>query len=459
MSRDKPFLLYVRKLTQCVRWLAPINRKIVSSVQDYSHLYPLFGWYCVITYPAFYFIWHIIIPQPFNPPIMRIIAVVLGLGLILSSRFPDYLRSFLPYYWYATLIYNVPFFFAYQYLSNHGSVAWELNMVTAVFLMLLLTDWLPMIILSVVGCVLACVWFWCVHGEITAPPSLMLLVMTMAPIIVAAILFIEKKARIYKENIWLERINSEKKLQAHNIIEQEKQRFAYLSRHDTGIEAVLAIAHEINQPISAITNYISGCQRIYEQNQQKVPPEIISALEKAKQQAKRAGDIIHNIKDLLVKDGTEIQYCQLTEVVYKAIDLLPNPLAKKDVRISTKFADNLPFVVGSLTQLTQVVINLIENASDAIISSDSVNRVIEIEIKKFSSDSLLLSINNHGDPIPKEKINTIFMPFVTSKTKGLGLGLSLCYNIIQSHGGNIYVESSQREGTTFNIILPIERKN
>lgn len=436
------------------KWLAHLHQQIRFSAEKYSHLSVMFGWYCLITYPAFYLIWHVIVPQPFNPPIMRIIATVLALGLVLHRYFPMKLKKAYPYYWYFTLMYNAPFFFVFNLLENSGNIAWLLNTLTAVFIMLLLTDWIPMIVVSVIGTGAATLLYLVWDQSPHIPDNAMLLALTVLPIVIASVLFLDKKEKAYEQNIWQVRRYSEQLLQSRKIIEQEKERYAYLSRHDTGIEAVIAIAHEINQPISAMVNYISGCKNIYEKADQEIPEGILTALDKAKQQGIRAGEIIHTIKDMLVKSQVGKQACPVGETIIKAIALLPRSVQSHGIHINEQVSDDLPLINVNPTQLTQVLINLIDNACDAIIDSNSDQRTITIVAKSNEKNYVLISINNHGHLITKDRINKIFRPFISSKPKGLGLGLSLCYNIVQNHGGSIYVESKKNEGTTFNIILP-----
>ena len=265
--------------------------------------------------------------------------------------------------------------------------------------------------------------------------------------------------KVRSEQLYIKNILQKKELTLNKIIEQEKDRLAFLSRNDSITEAVLGIAHEINQPLSAIVNYIGGCQRYFKQplNENK-SSKLLNALENISLQAHRAGKIVHTFKDLATQTESNKGYYNINKIIAKCGELSSDLLNKADITIEYYFNEDLENVQCDKTQITQVILNLINNAKDAIIANNPENRLIIIKTDMCTTERITISIEDFGCGIASEKLNDIFLPFFTTKENGMGIGLSLCYHIAQKHMGNIFVQSTIDKGSTFSFILPLKQR-
>ena len=169
--------------------------------------------------------------------------------------------------------------------------------------------------------------------------------------------------KVRSEQLYIKNILQKKELTLNKIIEQEKDRLAFLSRNDSITEAVLGIAHEINQPLSAIVNYIGGCQRYFKQplNENK-SSKLLNALENISLQAHRAGKIVHTFKDLATQTESNKGYYNINKIIAKCGELSSDLLNKADITIEYYFNEDLENVQCDKTQITQVILNLINNA-------------------------------------------------------------------------------------------------
>jgi len=243
-----------------------------------------------------------------------------------------------------------------------------------------------------------------------------------------------------------------------NLINQDKNRLAHVSRTDSIKEAISGIAHQLNQPLTAVSNFVSGCERrLKSLYGDELPVEIISALHEANAQAQRAGDIIHSLKNLLCKGEINKQWCNINTIITNMIGLVNESIKQADIEINLKLDENLPEINCDKTQIEQVILNLINNAVDAISDKRIKTRIMTIKTAFSSTDEIQISIADSGIGIQKDMLDKIFVPFVSSKPQGMGIGLSLCYNIIQRHNGQIFAESSLGAGSIFKIIFPINK--
>lgn len=245
-----------------------------------------------------------------------------------------------------------------------------------------------------------------------------------------------------------------KQREAENIIKKIKRRVAVNSRNMGISESVFAIAHQLNQPLTAISNFVSGCKRrlknIYGDNLSR---DILHGLDEANAQSKRAGSIIHSLLALLNPDRTNYEICNINSLIKQVIKITIDELAEKFIKVNLTLKSSIPDLNIDKMQIEQVIINIIKNSIDALLMNDRHNRIINV-ITENDGDFIKIIINDTGVGISKANLNKVFIPFYTTKELGTGIGLSLCYNIIKRHGGKISVESTTSSGTTFTIVLP-----
>jgi C4-dicarboxylate-specific signal transduction histidine kinase len=217
-------------------------------------------------------------------------------------------------------------------------------------------------------------------------------------------------------------------------------------------ELAATIAHEVNQPLTAIVTNGQFCLRRLDgatTNLHDLRPAITEIVN----DGTRASAVISRIRGLLAKtsDRTELD---INQVIQDVTSLLRNEFTRNRVLLHTKFATDLPRVLGDSVQLQQVLINLIMNAIEA--TRTSANRRREVLIRSAKNpDSVLVQVQDSGPGIEPGLANRIFEPFFTTKAKGVGMGLSISHSIIESHGGRLGIVSSST-GALFEFTLPTD---
>ena len=218
-------------------------------------------------------------------------------------------------------------------------------------------------------------------------------------------------------------------------------------------EMASTLAHEINQPLSAIAHLLTGSRRLIERGREEDRPKIQDALDKAAQQALRAGEVIHRMRAFVSRGDTEPTLESLTKVIEEASALAL--IGAKEHRVDVRFkldplADQ---VFIDRVQIQQVVLNLIRNGLEAMYQSPK--RAMLISTVIDSNGDALVSVADTGSGIAEEVREQLFQPFMTTKAEGMGVGLSISRSIIESHGGRIWAEPRQGGGTIFKFTLPL----
>ena len=224
------------------------------------------------------------------------------------------------------------------------------------------------------------------------------------------------------------------------------------------VEAIIAsIAHEVRQPLTAISSNISAALRFLGQ----VPPnydEMRRALDRAVNESQRATGIFDNIRALFRKVSQERELIDLNEIVREALQSLHTQLTNYDVVVQTKLVPELPRVEGHRGQLEEVIINLVNNAIEAMGAIPDRSRVLQIRTERDGEKSVTVSLEDTGPGIELDQLGRIFDAFITTKADGMGLGLAISRRIIESHGGRLSASSDGKNGALFQIILPISAK-
>lgn len=214
-----------------------------------------------------------------------------------------------------------------------------------------------------------------------------------------------------------------------------------------------AIAHELNQPLTASANYISAARRFLQRPDGAAQAQ--DAMEQAAKQILRAGTTIRNLRDFIEKREGHRAPENLNKIIEQGIALAFVGMAHLNVKVRLELDASLPTVHVDKIQIQQVLMNLIRNAIEAM--QDSETRELAITTSQ-SGDQVSIVVHDSGPGLPEEVRKKLFQPFVTTKPGGMGVGLMICQSIIQFHGGSIEVSPRDRAGTAFCLRLPLDEK-
>jgi PAS domain S-box-containing protein len=238
---------------------------------------------------------------------------------------------------------------------------------------------------------------------------------------------------------------------AEDELRQAQEDLARVTRVVTMGELAAAIAHEVNQPLTAIVTNGNFCLRRLDGATWK-PDELRAAIEEIVNDGTRASAVISRIRGLLMKGSPNRTELDINQMIQGVTILLRNEFTRNRVSLSTELASDLPRVPGDPVQLQQVLINLIMNAIEATSSFTDGRREILIRSAK-NRDGVLVQVQDSGPGIEPALVSRIFEPFFTTKAKGIGMGLSIGHSIIESHGGQLSLVSAS-QGALFQFTLP-----
>ena len=218
-------------------------------------------------------------------------------------------------------------------------------------------------------------------------------------------------------------------------------------------ELTASLAHEITQPIAAARNNARAALNFLDRQ----PPdlgEVREALHSIVGDADRAGDIVDRIRDQIKKAPPRKSRCDLNEAINEVIVLARSAIIKNGVSVQTRFAEGLLPVEGDRVQLQQVVLNLILNAVEAMSSVEAGPRELLISTEQTRTGGVLVSVRDSGPGIDPDHLDRVFEAFYTTKSSGVGMGLSICRSIIDAHGGRLWADANAPRGAVFQFTLP-----
>ena len=234
---------------------------------------------------------------------------------------------------------------------------------------------------------------------------------------------------------------------------QARAELARLARLNELGEMASTLAHELNQPLSAIANYVQGCRRMLEQIEGEPARRMRGALEETAKQALRAGDIIRHLREFTTRGDTEKAPEDIKHLVEEAGALALVGSRERGIKSVFEFGPDSGMVVADRVQIQQVLINLMRNAMEAM--RESPRRELVVRTRPVSPDRMQVEVEDTGPGISDEIADQLFQPFVTTKSGGMGIGLSISRRIIESHGGELTVRRNAAGGATFTFTLPI----
>jgi two-component system, LuxR family, sensor kinase FixL len=255
-------------------------------------------------------------------------------------------------------------------------------------------------------------------------------------------------------NIHIVRDISELRQVEHKAREQRLQ-LTHLTRIASLNDFSGTLAHELNQPLTAILSNAQAALRFLAQD----PPnlaDIRTILSEIAESDKRAGLLIHHMRLLMKRGEEEFAPIRLDTLVKEVLTLTHGELVMRNITVRTAFPLELPSVIGDRVQLQQLLLNLVMNACDAM--KTQANRVLTITTVHGPDGLVQVAVTDSGTGIAEDRLEKVFEPFFTTKASGLGLGLAICRDIAEAHGGRLVAESRPGEGATFRLSVP-ERQN
>ena len=250
-------------------------------------------------------------------------------------------------------------------------------------------------------------------------------------------------------------ITNRKKAEVEEL--QHRKELAHLSRVTMLGELSGSLAHELNQPLTAILSNAQAAQRFLEHDSVDLD-ELRDILTDIVDQDIRAGEVIHRLRLLLKKGEVQQQPVDVNNTVQEVLKLIDGDLVNQGVTMHTKLAPALPTVKGDRVQLQQVLLNLVMNASDAMNSHSSIDRQMVVCTELSDGEDVRFSVSDCGSGIAPDELEQVFEPFFTTKPHGLGLGLSVCRTIISAHGGKLWAANNPERGATFHFTVPVSNE-
>ena len=225
----------------------------------------------------------------------------------------------------------------------------------------------------------------------------------------------------------------------------------HMSRFTALGEMASTLAHELNQPLSAVANYLKGGRRLLADGRSDAIPMVGEAMERATEQVLRAGQIIRRLRDFVARGEGERRHENLAKLIEEASALAQVGIKETGVRISFALDPRVEVVFADKIQIQQVLLNLIRNAMEAM--QDVVARQLIVETRQIDGQTVEVSVADTGAGIDPDVAARLFQPFVSTKPQGMGVGLSISRTIVEAHGGRLWVEPNPGGGAVFRLTL------
>jgi two-component system, LuxR family, sensor kinase FixL len=269
----------------------------------------------------------------------------------------------------------------------------------------------------------------------------------------------ESNLRIIRDEVkgYIREIQSASRDVTERILDKKArlrgQQLAHVFRLSTMEEMASGMAHEISQPLAAIVNYTRGCVRYLENGRD--PTQLTEIMEKTVAQAERAGEVIHRLKNFFCKGQLLKTTCKINSIIRETSTLIRNELNTSKTKVDFDLAKDLPLVSADKIQIQQVILNLMQNAIDAMKENNQCDRRIRIQTKPVDPNTIEITVSDTGPGFSKEIITKVFKPFFTTKAHGRGMGLAICRSIIEAHRGQFTINPNTNGHSWIRFTLPV----
>jgi PAS domain S-box-containing protein len=245
--------------------------------------------------------------------------------------------------------------------------------------------------------------------------------------------------------------------QSEQEIAQQRNELAHFSRITALGEMAASLAHELNQPLTAILSNAQAAQRFIAHDRADLN-EIREILADIVAEDKRAGDVIRHMRALLKKGEVQRQPLDANEVIREVLTILRNDLVNQGITAQTELAPDLSIVYGDHVQFQQVLLGLVMNACDSMAGVPRNDRQLMICTDMSGDNFVRISVADRGVGIAPENLEKVFNPFYTTKPNGMGFGLTVCRTIVAAHGGKLWAANNPDRGSTFHLLFPTRGK-
>ncbi len=266
----------------------------------------------------------------------------------------------------------------------------------------------------------------------------------------------ERTAELRCANEELQAEIAERKI-AEEALHTMQAELAHVSRVTMMGELTASIAHEVNQPLGAIMNYGNACRRLLSAAKEN-KDSIDQALAKIVEDAHRASDVIARLRTLSKKKPTEKTWLTIKDLIDDVLAIAKYEMIARGVTVRIDMDTDLPRLQLDRVQIQQVLLNLVINGMEAMEAMPPKNRIIEISAHYHRSErepAIILRLHDHGDGVNPTDEDRLFEPFYSTKSEGMGMGLTISRSIIEAHGGRLFLVPGKGVGATFQMILPV----
>jgi len=244
-------------------------------------------------------------------------------------------------------------------------------------------------------------------------------------------------------------IDRSKEIEAQSAMQLMREELTHAARLSTLGEMASAIAHEINQPLTAIVTQAQAYKRLV-LNSQATSSEIAAGFEAVAEQALGIAQVVKRIRAFVTKRESVSEVVDLEQALLQVTKLIDLDARRREVTLEVKLAGNIPVIMADSVQIQQVILNLVRNAMDAVSQVPTDSRKVVIQTL-FRQNKLSLEVSDRGQGVSVESQKKLFLPFFTTKSDGLGLGLSLSQSIIEAHGGTLTYRENPGGGSIFEV--------
>jgi C4-dicarboxylate-specific signal transduction histidine kinase len=263
----------------------------------------------------------------------------------------------------------------------------------------------------------------------------------------------QRTAELSVANRQLQRVIAERE-KAEALAKKRQEELAHVARLNTLGEMASNLAHELNQPLTAIVAYAGSCLRRLRSDRWD-EAELIDELEKAAEQAKRGGDIIKRLRSLVSRRESDLVATNINDSIRDIATFLEWESRARGASVRLALDDSLPTVLVDRVQIEQVLLNLMRNGLEAMEDVDRPELMVKTRLASEGSNDIEVQVIDRGRGCDAETLPRLFEPFFTTKPDGLGLGISISQSIIASHSGSLSVRANEDQGLAFRFTLPI----